>query len=205
MTKKGTKPPLVLTITLPSIDDDELSGTLLIQRGELGHICQFTYSHLDDLAGIIKDGVMALAAVEAEPPIIAEPAPPPVDSTSTKSPPPSPSEPTVDIPLKKGKKTVKISHLKLVGGETDAAAYREAVLIAAKFIDGRLWDGETPIHIHDVYVLAKKTKHLTAQDMALFRLDEFVDVGTPEAAKFDEVTPESSSLLDADDRDPLDE
>jgi hypothetical protein len=93
-----------------------------------------------------------------------------------------PSEPTVDIPLKKGKKTVKISHLKLTGGETDAAAYRQAVLIAGKLIDGKLWDGETPIRIADVYALAKKMKFLTAADMALFTLEDFVETGEAEQA-----------------------
>ena len=45
---------------------------------------------------------------------------------------------TIDIPLKKGVKTVKMSHLKIIGGETDAAAYRQAVLIAGKLITADL-------------------------------------------------------------------
>src|SRR5690606_28431603 len=122
---------------------------------------------------------MALSVVEAEPPVITElplSAAAPVSSKKSAQP-PAPAEPTVDIPLKKGKKTVKISHLKLTGGETDAAAYRQAVQLAAILIDGKLWDGEKPIRIPDVYALAKKMKHLTARDMALFALEDFVQVG----------------------------
>jgi hypothetical protein len=192
MAKKNAKAPTVITLTLPDSESDERHGTLLIQRGDLAHVRQFTYANLSDLTAILKDGVMALSAVEAEPPVIAElPLPAAAPASSQKSaPPPAPAEPTVDIPLKKGKKTVKISHLKLTGGETDAAAYRQAVQLAAILIDGKLWDGETPIRIPDVYALAKKMKHLT---MALFSLEDFVQVGestdsdeTPSAAEDDE-------------------
>lgn len=179
MAKKNVKTPTVIMLTLPDSESDERHGTLLIQRGELAHVRQFTYANLSDITVIIKDGVMALSAIEAEPPIITElPPPTATPARSKKSTPPLvPTEPTVDIPLKKGKKTVKISHLKLTGGETDAAAYRQAVQLAAILIDGKLWDGETPIRIDDVYALAKKMKFLTAADMALFALDDFVQVG----------------------------
>jgi hypothetical protein len=67
------------------------------------------------------------------------------------------------------------------------------VQLAAILIDGKLWDGETPIRIDDVYALAKKMKHLTARDMALFALEDFVQVGDatdgdepPAAAEDDE-------------------
>ncbi len=179
MAKKNAKAPTVITLTLPDSESDERHGTLLIQRGDLAHVRQFAYANLSDITVIIKDGVMAMSAVEAEPPIITELPPPTATPASSKksTPPPAPTEPTVDIPLKKGKKTVKISHLKLTGGETDAAAYRQAVQLAAILIDGKLWDGETPIRIPDVYALAKKMKFLTAADMALFALDDFVQVG----------------------------
>lgn len=178
MAKKNAKAPTVITLTLPDSETDERHGTLLIARGDLAHVRQFAYTNLSDLTAIIKDGVMALSAVEAEPPAITDPSSSTTPASSKKTaPPPEPAEPTVDIPLKKGKKTVKISHLKLTGGETDAAAYRQAVQLAAILIDGKLWDGETPIRIDDVYALAKKMKHLTARDMALFALDDFVQVG----------------------------
>ena len=178
MAKKNAKAPTVITLTLPEGETDERHGTLLIARGDLAHVRQFTYTNLSDLTAIIKDGVMALSAVEAEPPVITEPSPSTTPANAKKTtPPPAPAEPTVDIPLKKGKKTVNISYLKLTGGETDAAAYRQAVQLAAILIDGKLWDGETPIRIDDVYALAKKMKHLTARDMALFALEDFVQVG----------------------------
>ena len=179
MAKKNIKPPTIITLTLPDSESDERHGTLLIARGDLAHVCQFTYANLSDLTAILKDGVMTLSAVEAEPPVIAElplPAAAPASSKNSAQP-PAPAEPTVDIPLKKGKKTIKISHLKLTGGETGAAAYRQAVQLAAILIDGKLWEGETPIRIPDVYALAKKMKHLTARDMALFSLEDFVQVG----------------------------
>ncbi|MCK6580534.1 MAG: hypothetical protein L6Q98_20780 [Anaerolineae bacterium] len=178
MAKKNAKAPTVITITLPDSDGDERHGTLLIQRGDLAHVRQFAYANLSDITVIIKDSVMAMSAVEAEPPIITELPPSTATPVSSKNsiPPTAPTEPTVDIALKKGKKTVKISHLKLTGGETDAAAYRQAVQLAAILIDGKLWDGETPIRIPDVYALAKKMKFLTAADMALFALDDFVQV-----------------------------
>lgn len=203
MAKKNAKQPTIITLTLPDGESDERRGTLLIQRGDLAHVRQFAYTNLSDLTTIIKDGVMALSAVEAEPPIISE-LPPAPTSVSTKktilSTPPA--EPTVDIPLKKGKKAVKISHLKLVGGETDAAAYRQAVQIAAVLIDGKLWDGETPIRIDDVYALAKKMKHLTARDMALFSLTDFVQVG---AVEQDETSAASNdvNIHDTEDDEPL--
>jgi hypothetical protein len=87
-------------------------------------------------------------------------------------------EPTIEIPLKKGTKAVKISYLKIVGGESDAAAYRQATMLAGRLIDGNLWDGETPIRFDDVYAVAKKMKHLTEKDLSLFTLEDFVQSGT---------------------------
>ncbi len=179
--KTAPKPPTVITLTLPESDSESRDGTLLIQRGDLAHLNRFTYTRIADLTEIIAEALIALSAVEAAPPIIPDAPPPASTSTRTKpAAPPPPAEPTVDIPLKKGKKTVKISHLKLTGGETDAAAYRQAVQLAAILIDGKLWDGDTPIRIDDVYALAKKMKHLTARDMPLFSLTDFVQVGAIE-------------------------
>src|SRR5690606_3280082 len=130
------------------------------------------------------DALIAFAAVEADPPIIPETQPPPKSQPRKQAEQPAPpSEPTVDIPLKKGKKAVKISNVKITGGETDAAAYRQAVLMAGKLIDGKLWDGETPIRFDDVYRVAKKMKFLTAADFSLFKLEDFVDTGEQNAAE----------------------
>lgn len=183
--KPVQKPPTVITLTLPDGDDETRTGTLLVQRGDLARVHQFTYERIADLTEVIADALIAFAAVEADPPAITDVPPPTPLSTKKSEPaaervPQPPTEPTVDIPLKKGKKTVKISHLKIIGGETDAAAYRQAVQIASLLIEGKLWDGETPIRIDDVYAVAKKMKHLTARDLSLFTLTDFVQVGTVE-------------------------
>lgn len=198
--KQSTKqepPPTVITLTLPTSSEggiplERANATLLIQRGDLAHVRQFTYVVLEDLTTAIKEAYLALAAVEAAPPVIPEPP----KATSKVEPkakgktavePVIEEEPTIDIPLKQGTLAVKISHLKIVGGETDAAAYRQAVLIAGKLIDGKLWDGTSPIRIDDVYVTLKKMKHLSEREMSLFTLEDFVQIGgttdAPEAVE----------------------
>jgi len=90
--------------------------------------------------------------------------------------PPADEEPTIDVPLKKGTKAVKISHIKIVGGESDAAAYRQAVEIAGRLVDGGLWDGESQIRFEDVYTTAKKIKGLSDKEIgSLFTLEDFVE------------------------------
>lgn len=186
--KQSTKhapPPTIVTLTLPTPSDggiplEQATATLLIQRGDLAHVRQFTYVVVDDMTTAIKEAYIALAAVEAEPPVIPEP---PKDTpmsdpkTKAEQKPVAEAEPTIDIPLKKGTLAVKLSHLKIVGGETDAAAYRQAVLIAGKLVDGKLWDGASPIRIDDVYTTMKKMKHLSEREMSLFTLEDFVQVG----------------------------
>lgn len=49
-----------------------------------------------------------------------------------------------------------------------------AIALAGRLLDGKLWDGESPIRFDDVYAVAKKIKHLTDKDFLLFSLDEFV-------------------------------
>lgn len=183
-TRKPSSPPTIITLTLPEKDGGEGSGTLLIQRGELAHVRQFTYGGVNDIADTIKAAYIALSAVEAEPPVIPEapktaPNPEPKTKSNAKAAQVSAAEeePTIDIPLKKGTKAVRISHLKIVGGETDAAAYKQAVLLAGKLIDGKLWDGATPICFDDVYAVAKKMQYLTEKDLSLFTLEDFVQVG----------------------------
>jgi hypothetical protein len=198
MPKKSTpKPPTVITLTLPENDSDSRDGTLLIQRGDLARVHQFTYERIADLTEVIADALIAFAAVEADPPVITEA--PPTPPVTTKKPVPPPAEPTVDIPLKKGKKTIRISHLKLTGGETDAAAYRQAVQLAAILIEGKLWDGDSPIRIDDVYALAKKVKHLTERDMSLFALTDFVQVGAVEPEPIADETDEMPNVDDEND------
>jgi hypothetical protein len=180
-TQQKQAPPTVITVTLPEADGDPRSGTLLIARGELAHVRQFSYTNLGEIAAVLKEAVVALSAVEADPPILpeAKARPQAGKNGATAAPiPPADEEPTIDVPTKKGTVAVRISHLKIVAGETDAAAYRQATLAAGRFIDGKLWDGATPIRFDDVADVQRKLQHLTDKDLSLFTLDDFVRVGS---------------------------
>lgn len=204
--KQSTKqepPPTIITLTLPTpegggISRERATATLLIQRGDLAHIHQFHYQGaLSDLMNAIREAEAGLGKVEDNPPIIPE-APKTTSKVKSKGKTGAElvveEEPTIDIPLKKGVKAVKMSHLKIVGGETDAAAYRQAVLIAAKLIDGKLWDGLSPIRIDDVYVTMKKMKHLSEREMSLFTLEDFVQVGSAADVECDAVEVEDAGI-----------
>lgn len=180
MTEKKNKkpsPPTVITLTLPEQDQEQRSGTLVIARGDLAHIGQFTYANLSDLTAAIKAGFVALARVEANPPKDFTASTTPAKGSTKPDVKPKDEEPTIDVPLKEGSVAVKVSHLKVVGGESDAAAYRQAVLIAGRLIDGKLWDGMSPIRIDDVYAVQNKLKHLTDRDLSMFELTDFVQIG----------------------------
>jgi len=182
-------PPTVITLTLPTpegggIAPERATATLLIQRGDLAHVRQFHYAGmLDDLFNAVREATTSLGLLEDNPPVIPDlPEEKPKSTPKRKSKAVqkdvSDEEPTIEIPLKKGTKAVKISYLKIVGGESDAAAYRQATMLAGRLIDGKLWDGETPIRFDDVYAVAKKMKHLTEKDLSLFTLEDFVQSGT---------------------------
>ncbi len=181
MTKSTETPPTIITLTLPTpegggISLERATATLLIQCGELAHVHQFHYQGaLSDLMDAIRQAHDGLTQVQANPPIIPDlPEEKPKPKGKSKPVQAHDEEPTIDVPLKKGVKAVKMSYIKIVGSETDAAAYRQAILIAGRLIDGKLWDGESPIRFDDVYAVAKKVKHLTDKDFSLFTLDEFV-------------------------------
>jgi hypothetical protein len=192
----------VITLTLPDSDTESFNGTLLVQRGDLARLHQFTYTQIADLTDVIADALIAFAEVEADPPVVTELPPPTPASTKNPNPPAKtatqpPTEPTVDIPLKKGKKTVPISRLPIVSGETDAAAYRQAVQIAGRLIDGKLWDGESPIQFEDVPKTAKKITPLLDKELSLFSLEDFVRVGAiPTGEPFSDSDDELASDAD---------
>ena len=191
-------PDTIISLTLP--EDSTQNATILIQRGDLARLHQFTYTRVADLTDIIAEALLGLTEVEANPPVISEPEPvvekpKPVVNKPAK---PVPSEPTIDVPLKKGVKAVKISHIKIVGGETDAAAYRQAVALAGRLIDGKLWDGQTPIRFEDVYRVAKKMKFLTDKDFSLFTLTDFVQVSDETPEIFDEADGDEPSTVESD-------
>lgn len=182
-------PPTIITLTLPTpegggIASERATATLLIQRGELAHLRQFHYHGiLSDLFDAIREAHEALGQIEDNPPVIPDlpeeqPKSKPKKAKVTQNPQSQmDEEPTIDIPLKKGTKAVKLSYLKIVGGETDAAAYRQATMLAGRLIDGKLWDGETAIRFEDVYAVAKKMKGLTDKELsALFKLSDFATI-----------------------------
>lgn len=171
--KSQTKTPsmTIFTLTLPEPSGE---GILLIQRGELAHVRQFPYTQASDITEAVQAAIDALVLVENNPPVIADE--PPGKTTAKTAPSPEPEqsqEPTIDIPVKKGVVTVPISYLKITGGETDAAAYRQAVQIAGKLITGGLWDGKSPIRIDDVYRVQRQLKGLSDKEMSLFTLEDF--------------------------------
>jgi hypothetical protein len=190
MTQANETPPTVITLTLPTpqgggIAPERATATLLIQRGELAHMHQFHYhGALPDLMNAIRQAHDALAQMETNPPVIPDlpeetPKPEPKMGKAAQKPQAqADEEPTIDIPLRKGVKAVKMRHIRIIGGETDAAAYRQAVLIAGRLIAGGLWDGESPIHIDDVYATMKRMKHLADEEFSLFTLEDFVRTGT---------------------------
>lgn len=186
MTQQNETPPTIITLTLPSpegggIPTEHATATLLIQYGELAHVHQFCWGGINDLNDAVHRAFDGLRQVQSNPPIIPdlpEDKPTKKVKLSSKTSVKVDTEPTIDIPLKKGTKAVKISHLKIIGGETDAAAYRQAVLIAGKLIMGGLWDGETPIQIDDVYATMKKMQYLNDKDLSLFKLADFVQTET---------------------------
>jgi len=199
MTKKKqdettTTPPTIITLTLPTpegggISMERATATLLIQRGELAHIHQFHYQGaLSDLMNAIREAEAGLGQVEDNPPIIPDlpeetpkPEPKKKAKAGQKPQPQADEEPTIDIPLKKGTKAIKMSYLKIIGGESDAAAYRQAVLIAGKLIAGGLWDGESPIRINNVYATMKKMQHLMDKDFKQCSQEDFVQTGASTA------------------------
>jgi hypothetical protein len=163
--------PTVFTLTLP---DPGSEGTLLIQRGELAHVRQFPYTQVSDITAAVLAAMDAMALVESNPPVIADEPPGKTTAKTAPSPEPEqPQEPTIDIPVKKGVVAVPISYLKIIGDETDAAAYRQAVQIAGKLITGGLWDGKTPIRIDDVYRVQRQLNGLSDKEMSLFTLEDF--------------------------------
>jgi hypothetical protein len=166
----------ILTLTLP--DAPAENAVIVAQRGELARVHPFTYTRIADLTEVIAEALVGLTEVEVAPPVISKPeSAKPKQSAKKPTKPTSPNEPTIDVPLKKGMRAVKASHIQIVGGESDAAAYRQAVVLAGRLIDGKLWDGESLIRFDHVYRVAHKMKYLTDRDFSLFTLADFVQLG----------------------------
>lgn len=205
--QENGNPTTVITLTLPTTDDNALlpetvAATLLIQRGDLAQICQFEHTgSLVDLMDAISEALEALEDIESNPPVIPDlPKEKPKKKSKRKAQAETvdDGEPTIDVPLKKGTQAVKMSHIKIVSGDSDAAAYRQATILAGRLIDGKLWDGETAIHFENVSEVTKKMKHLTEKDLSLFDLTDFVQLATAtEKVSTDEIPSEQESQAQA--------
>ena len=189
--QKKETPPTVITLTLPTpegggIAPERATATLLIQRGDLAHVKQFHYNgYLPDVMEAIREATGALGVLADNPPVVPDPPAEKVASKTKKGKKAkvqglsADEEPTIDVPLKNGTRAVKIGHIKIVGGESDAMAYRQAITIAGRLIDSGLWDGDSQIRFDDVYQTAKKIKGLSDKEISsLFTLDEFVQTDT---------------------------
>lgn len=166
-----------IVLTIPEASDTPQPATLLIQRGELAHIRQFTYSDAAALGAVIAEAIDALAAVESNPPVVpeapkAEPKPDAPRQPAAKGAiaPAEADEPTVDIQLRKGVRKIAASLLHLPDGEAERAA---VLALAGRLIDGKLWDASLPIRIRDVDDATRKLKYLSDKELALFTLEEF--------------------------------
>jgi hypothetical protein len=66
--KAAPKPPTLITLTLPDENGLIRTGTLLIRRGTLAAIRQFTYSDLAGLSRAIQEAAAQLIGLENDPP-----------------------------------------------------------------------------------------------------------------------------------------
>ena len=174
--KKDTPSPTVITLTLPELDSE---GTLLIQRGDLAHMSQFTHTAETDFTAVIQQAMAALVIVESDPPVI--PDLPPHKATTKAVPPAEPPEPMLQVPTKKKKKqgttAIPARSLQIIGGENDESAQEQALKVAGRLLDSELWDGKTPIGINDVSAVLRRLDGLTDKELkVLFRLEQFVQV-----------------------------
>jgi hypothetical protein len=161
----------LITLTLPPTERLDGQGTLLIQRGNLAHLTQFTYLSVQDITAAIQNAYLSLADVEDNPPIIPETA---VAPTPQAKPSAKPSEPMLAVTV--GKKTVNIPARSLQLAQPDQQ--EQGLFIAGKLLSSKLWDGKTPIFIPDAVKTAKQLKHLDEKTLALFKLEDFVQPGT---------------------------
>jgi hypothetical protein len=198
--KKQGNPPTIITLTLPTptgggIPPEEETATLLIQRGDLAQVRQFHYhGMLADLTDAIREASEALGLIENNPPVIPELPKEKKPKNKRKAKAETPvddGEPTIEVPLKKGTQAVKMSHIKIVAGETDAAAYRQATMLAGRLIDGKLWDGKTPIRFENVHEVAKKMKLLTEKDLSMFTLTDFAQSATEDTVETSNEVPKN--------------
>lgn len=147
----------VITMTIPYTPSLSKSGTLRIERGGRSQEFQFHYVNNIEMASAVGEALQVFADTA------------PVEE-------PEPVE-LIDLPVKYGAAAVPPHFIQIVGGESDAAAYRHALMVAARLIDADLWDGKTPIRFDDVYGAVKKLKYLSDRDLTLYDLSDFTAKG----------------------------
>jgi len=195
MTTQNASQPVIITLTLPELDHE---ATLLIQRGDLAHLRQFAYSTEMDFTPLIQQALAALVEVENHPPVIPDEPPRKTVTASPLPPQVNPPEPMLQLPTKakKGTRAIPARCLQILSGETDEAAQQQAVKVAGRLLDSGLWDGKTPIGIHDVYTVQLSLDGLTDKELKLlFTLEQFVQVN-PETATSDEAQDDDNNLQD---------
>jgi hypothetical protein len=162
--------PTIITLTLPT---DSSQGAMLIQRGTLAQLRPFTYLDMENVAEALTTALHDLEALSANPPVITE-TPPPIAPKPAQ--PAKPSEPMLSVTV--GKKTVDIPARYLQVAHADQQP--QALLIAGKLLESKLWDGSSPIFIADAIKTLKQIQHLDAKTLTLFTLTDFVQPGTDE-------------------------
>ena len=166
--------PTLITLTLPPSDRLDGQGTLLIQRGTVAHLTQFTYIGVQDISVAIQSAYVVLAALENNPPVIPDAAPPTPKAISPKT--TKQAEPMLTIPI--GKKTLDIPAHTLQLAQPNQQG--QAIQIASKLLVSKLWDGKTPIRIADAEKILTKLKPLDDKTLSLFTLADFVELGEAE-------------------------
>jgi hypothetical protein len=182
--------PTIVTLTLPANEADP--ATMLIQRGELAYVRLFPRRNEEgeqiDINAMIDLAYINLGIVESAPPVIPAPPDPPKPAprpatastyVGNHAPKAKPQEPMIDI--KSGATTrghtvttrVPARFVQLAQPDQQA----QALPLLGKLIEGKLWDGKSPIRIDDVPALEKKLKYLSAKDLALYSLTDLVQPG----------------------------
>ncbi|GEM_PF-4490570 len=90
-TKSPQKPPTVITLTLPDEGGLVRTGTILIQRGALAALRQFTYSDLAGITRALQDAAAQLMGIEKNPPpdLSTAPTQPPQTNSTPSAPDPA--------------------------------------------------------------------------------------------------------------------
>jgi hypothetical protein len=174
-------PETTMTITLKPLEGEEVSATLLIQRGHLAQLRKFQYQGVVSLAQAVEQALRAVDELEANPPLL-PPEPPEPQAQAQAQPKSKPrqqnqqNEPMLDIPSQRGSFSVPMNHITIAQGDKDAATWRQALLLAARLYDAGLWDGQAPLRLLDVHAAQRRMAHLSHDDLSKrYQLTDFTE------------------------------